>query len=77
MVSVAENNLLKTTDVARLLGISGSTLRAWRSRGVGPRFYQINGRNGMVKYHLQDVMTWLDGFAIDPARKVNKGTPER
>lgn len=77
MISVTESNLLKTTDVARLLGISGSTLRAWRSRGVGPRFYQIHGRNGMVKYHLEDVMTWLSEQAVDPAKKVNKGTRER
>jgi len=66
MISVAESNLLKTTDVARLLGISGSTLRAWRSRGVGPRFYQIHGKNGMVKYHLEDVMAWLDEQAVCP-----------
>jgi len=70
MVSVVENDLLKTTDVARLLGISGSTLRAWRSRGVGPRFYQIHGRNGMVKYHLRDVETWLDRQVVHPTMTV-------
>lgn len=72
MLSVAEGDLLKTTDVARLLGMSDGTLRAWRARGIGPSYTQMNGHYGVVRYRRKDVMAWLAEQVVHPTKKVEK-----
>ena len=72
MLSIAEGDLLKTTDVARLLGVANGTLRAWRSQGIGPSYCQMNGHYGVVRYRLQDVMAWLAEQVVHPTKKAKE-----
>ena len=48
---------LRRTDVAAYLGVSVSTVEAWRASGKGPAFVK-NKHTGMVRHHI-DV---LDAF---------------
>ena len=52
-------------DASEYLQIPMPTLRGWRQRGVGPRFYKIGGR---VRYDLDDLDAWIAAQASD-ARK--------
>ena len=70
MLSIAEDAFLRTPDVARLLDVADGTLRAWRSQGIGPSYCQMNGRYGVVRYRLQDVMAWLAEQVVHPTKKV-------
>lgn len=50
--------LLKPTEVAERLGVTLSTLEAWRCRGTGPNlpFVKLGvGRGGLVRYREADV----------------------
>ena len=77
MTIIEKDEFLDTDGLARILGLSPGTLRTWRWSGVGPKFHRLNGIAGPVRYRRDDVEFWLDGQAIDPAKKVNKGTRER
>ena len=55
---------LTTSEAAKRLGISPSTLRNWRTRpGFGPAFYRFSGTR--VRYAAEDVDQWAS------ARRVN------
>ena len=77
MLIKEKEKLLKTDEVAEILGLSPATLRTWRWSGVGPKYFSLPGTNGSVRYKRQEDELWLSGQAIDPAKKVNKGTRER
>lgn len=53
-----KGRLLDTTNAAKLLGVSNSTLEHMRVRGDGPRYFQPNG-NRRVFYTEQDMLRWL------------------
>ncbi|MGU3449634.1 helix-turn-helix transcriptional regulator [Methylobacterium sp. 391_Methyba4] len=48
------------TDAADQLGSKPSTLRAWRVKGKGPRYYKIGGK---VFYKDIDLETWIEAQA--------------
>jgi hypothetical protein len=48
--------LLTTAEAADYLGREPSTLRWWRSQGLGPRF---SGRYRGVRYSLADLDAWI------------------
>ncbi len=48
-------NLVPEKQVAEILGVSVSTLRRWRSSGVGPAWIKLYGTHGSVRYDLADV----------------------
>jgi excisionase family DNA binding protein len=50
--SSSETRILTDVQVAERLGVSRFTIRAWRLKGVGPRFLKM-GRS--VRYRSQDV----------------------
>lgn len=50
--------LLSTRDIADLCGVTPSTVRAWRTRGVGPQ--HITLRNGRAAYLRPVVDAWLE-----------------
>ena len=50
--SAAEKRTLTDVEVAARLGVSRFTVRAWRLKGLGPRFLKM-GR--AVRYRPQDV----------------------
>lgn len=51
------DNLLSTSEVAKMLGIAASTLRGWRANDQGPRYARIGKK---IKYHPDDVKRWWD-----------------
>jgi hypothetical protein len=48
-----------TEAAASYLRREPGTLRGWRSKGEGPRFYMIN--NLFVRYHLDDLDAYVRG----------------
>jgi predicted DNA-binding transcriptional regulator AlpA len=56
-----------TDELAKLLGVDGSTIRRWRtSRPVqGPPFVQLSER--VTIYAANDVEQWLRSRRIDPS----------
>lgn len=51
--------LLEPEEVAELLGVSVTTLAAWRHQGTGPAFTKIGGKR--VAYAAEDVEAYLQG----------------
>ncbi|MCJ2057655.1 helix-turn-helix domain-containing protein [Methylobacterium sp. J-048] len=45
------------TDAASQLGSKPSTLRAWRVKGKGPKYYKIGGK---VFYKDTDLEAWIE-----------------
>ena len=58
---------LKTEELAKLLGVDGSTLRRWRTARPpqGPPFVHISG--GVTRYSEHDVRRWLLDHRTDPS----------
>jgi predicted DNA-binding transcriptional regulator AlpA len=54
-------------EVARQLGLSVATLRAWRLKGKGPRFARF-GR--AVRYLADDVERFVKASVVEPSRHV-------
>ncbi|MDF3625949.1 helix-turn-helix transcriptional regulator [Brytella acorum] len=52
--------LLRTTEAAHFLGLSGRTLEKHRTMGTGPIYHKIGGR---VVYTLADLTAWLEAGA--------------
>lgn len=52
-----------TEAAAAYLRREPGTLKGWRSRGEGPRFYTVNGQ--LIRYHVDD----LDAFVRGGRRK--------
>lgn len=50
-------NLLKQTDLEKMLGLKPSTLEQMRLTGRGPKFCKI-GRS--VRYRIEDVISWIN-----------------
>lgn len=50
--SPSDSRILTDIEVAHRLGVSRFTVRAWRLKGIGPRFLKM-GR--AVRYRSQDV----------------------
>lgn len=49
-----------TLEAAVLLGLKGQTLRKWRHRGVGPRYFRLGtGTAARVVYSEEDILAWL------------------
>lgn len=61
---VEDLRLLRTDEVAALLGVAPETLRAWRSQGRGPRYLKI-GKD--ARYRPCDILDWQNRLvAIEP-----------
>ena len=59
------SHALTEHEVARQLGLSVATLRAWRLKGKGPRFVRF-GR--AVRYLAADVERFVEASVVDHAR---------
>ena len=62
----AEERALSEAEVAARLGVSPFTVRAWRHRGLGPRFMKM-GR--AVRYRREDVDAYKETSLRDPAAR--------
>ena len=52
------DDLLTTTQLARVLQLSPRTIEEWRLSGRGPRYARAGGRR--VLYRWGDVLAWLE-----------------
>ena len=50
--------MLRSGQVAELLGVSTSTLCRWRAQGIGPRVYWLG--KASPRYREADVLEWLE-----------------
>lgn len=55
--TTSDDDLLKTTDVSRWLGVSIAWLEIGRSKGFGPPFTRLGER--CIRYQRGDVKAWL------------------
>lgn len=53
---LGEAQLLKTEQVAELIGFAVQTLADWRLKEKGPKYYKTPG--GDIRYKLADVLEW-------------------
>jgi predicted DNA-binding transcriptional regulator AlpA len=54
--------LLKSKELAELLGFQESTLRQWRTEGIGPPYFRLGNR---VRYDSDRVRLWVDAHQVD------------
>lgn len=57
MLSTARNHMLRTSEAAKYLNISSSTLNKLRLTGGGPRYVKL-GKS--VVYDLADLNAWVE-----------------
>ncbi len=55
--------LLDREAAGRLLGKAAQTLARWKSEGIGPRYFKLNGR---ALYRVGDLIAYRDQFAVQP-----------
>ena len=53
--------MLRSDEVAEVLGVTPSMLSRWRSLGVGPRVYWLS--KTCPRYREDDVRDWLERVA--------------
>jgi len=52
--------VLNENQVAKIVGVSPSTISKWRKEGLGPNFKKLdNGQKAKVMYTKQSVAEWL------------------
>ncbi|MFO1434559.1 MAG: helix-turn-helix domain-containing protein [Candidatus Competibacteraceae bacterium] len=56
--------LLTIEEVAELIGVHSSTLRAWRRKGIGPAY--IKGPR-IVRYSMAAVQQWIEANTASQA----------
>lgn len=59
------DQVLDERQVAKTLHLSVATLRAWRRRGMGPRYLKLNRA---VRYLGSDVEVFIASRAVNTAR---------
>ena len=64
-----ERRTMDTRFAAAYLGYSPATLRLWRRKGEGPKFYNV-GR--FVEYRQEDLNTWSGGEEAVALRKAER-----
>ena len=52
-------SVLDETEVAKRVGMSVASVRHWRVKKTGPRFYKIGAA---VRYRPEDVDAWIEGM---------------
>lgn len=53
---------LSTRELSRRWKISANTLRNWRFKGIGPRYFKPG--SGAVRYRIEDVYAWERSHTI-------------
>jgi excisionase family DNA binding protein len=54
---VIVKRLLKSKELAEVLGLEDNTLRIWRARAEGPPYYKVGST---VRYDEERVREWLE-----------------
>ena len=58
-----EDKIIKTSDVAKMLGVSVNTVRLWRLKDRGPAFFQRG--YGRFFYREADVIQFAKEMGFD------------
>ena len=58
-MAVSEDRLLRPREVARLLDVAVSTLKAWRNREYGPKHKRLLGERGEIRYLHSEVVRFM------------------
>lgn len=61
LAELRQKHALSDVEVSELYGWSPSTLRRWRSDGIGPKFIR-DGR--MVYYRITDIESYISSRAV-------------
>ena len=80
-MEITKCNLLKESDVARILGVSIHCVRRWRYEGRGPRALKLGS---LVRYDASDLDTYLSSvptrggkWQVKPASVAPNNSDER
>jgi hypothetical protein len=60
---------MDTRFAAAYIGYSPATLRLWRRKGAGPKFYNV-GR--FIEYHQEDLDAWSGGEEMAASRRAER-----
>lgn len=61
---MSDDELITTEEIAMLLKLSPSTIKAWRVKKMGPAYIRITGRT--CRYRMKDITEWLQKKALKP-----------
>jgi transposase len=50
----------RNREAAEYLGVSPNTLNNWRVQGKSPKYSKASGKNGMIFYTLDSLVSWLE-----------------
>ncbi len=53
-----QQNAMTPQEAAKYIGVSEATLRLWRSRGEGPRYFRAGEK--LVRYRRSDLDAWIE-----------------
>lgn len=56
-------SFISESEFAEMILLSPETVRGWRKRGYGPRFYKFGGK---VRYDRRDVAAFIEGSKMVP-----------
>jgi len=57
-------NVFDPKKAAKYVGVTEATLRFWRSRDKGPRYFRAGK---LVRYRRVDLDSWIEGRLTTPA----------
>jgi predicted DNA-binding transcriptional regulator AlpA len=60
---------LTSGQSSKYIGISDATLRSWRARGIGPRYYKAGEK--LVRYRRSDLDAWIEEHLTPAAEPAN------
>jgi len=68
------NDFLTDAEVASILRVSPWTVRRWRTKGIGPRYFRLVGR---VFYSSRDVADYIRSLPTGGGTSVSPRTEAR
>ena len=55
---------LNDIEAAAYIGVKPQTMRTWRYRNIGPKFYRVS--RSVVRYHKEDLDKFLADRMVEP-----------
>ena len=76
MTTISDDRTVGTREAAAILGVSESSIRAWRARREGPPYMKYSGTrrgHGRARYLISDLMGFMESCRIDPKAESVRG----
>lgn len=64
MAVLEQENSMTPRQASKYVGITENTLRFWRSRGAGPRYFKAGEK--LIRYRLTDLDRWIESRLSAP-----------